>query len=49
MLYALYLYLWRANMIRKREGGPYDSRTFSFDVFYRICEETMMSIDEVKE
>ncbi|KAI9189237.1 GTPase regulator Nrf1 [Blastocladiella emersonii ATCC 22665] len=26
MLYALYLYLWRANMIRRREGGPYDSR-----------------------
>ncbi|ORZ34646.1 hypothetical protein BCR44DRAFT_126460, partial [Catenaria anguillulae PL171] len=26
MLYALYLYLWRAQMIRRREGGPYDSR-----------------------
>jgi SPX domain protein involved in polyphosphate accumulation/uncharacterized membrane protein YidH (DUF202 family) len=23
-LYALYLYLWRAGMIRKRETGPYD-------------------------
>ncbi|KNE63919.1 hypothetical protein AMAG_08978 [Allomyces macrogynus ATCC 38327] len=26
MLYALYLYLWRAHMIRKRDAGPYDTR-----------------------
>ncbi|KAL7747553.1 GTPase regulator Nrf1 [Sorochytrium milnesiophthora] len=26
MLYALYLYLWRAQKIRAREAGPYESR-----------------------
>jgi len=27
MLYALYIYQWRAEKIRQREAGPYDDRT----------------------
>ncbi|KXN71568.1 hypothetical protein CONCODRAFT_38185, partial [Conidiobolus coronatus NRRL 28638] len=27
MIYSLYIYQWRAEMIRNREGGPYDDRT----------------------
>ena len=26
MLYALYMYHWRAQMIRRKEYGPYDDR-----------------------
>ena len=50
MVYALYIYHWRASAIRKRGSGPYDDRlgpVSCFTIIHSTCTHNLcQSIDD---